>query len=603
MCGIAGIMTADGSAPALSVIGHMARALQHRGPDGEGRHVLDDVAMVQRRLAIIDLQTGDQPLYATNDEIGPDPSRSALVANGEIYNYVEMRRRMGEETFQTRSDCEPAVRRYVESGIEFAQNLRGMYAIAIHDPGQRCLVLARDPFGIKPLYYGETEDGFAFASEPQALIAAGLARPVVRTEARDELLQLQFTTGRETIFQGIHRVLPGETMVIRKGRVAERIQMAALPPGDRVDTSQAAALRDLDDVLNDTVMVHQRADVPYGMFLSGGIDSSVLLAMMARLNERPVDAFTISFPGTDAADERANARRVAEAVGANHHEVEFTADDFWTRLPAVVEATDDPTADFALLPTHKLAETVRDHGLKVVLSGEGGDELFAGYGRYRRARRPRWLGGRAMRDRGRFAGLGVLRDESGHWRDGIGLAERQAADPRRTGLQVDQATDVLEWLPNDLLNKVDRCLMAFGVEGRVPFLDPKMADFAYRLPDNLKFRRGRGKWLLRRWLETALPAARPYARKQGFTVPVGEWIERRGAALGPLVARQPGIVEACYPGSVEALFAAPTAAAKQVGLAKWTLLFYALWHHRHILNGGMAGDVFDVLGEAGNGAG
>jgi len=596
MCGIAGIMTADGSAPAISVLGRMARALAHRGPDGEGRHVLDDVAMVQQRLAIIDLKTGDQPLYATNDEIGPNPSRSALVANGEIYNYVEMRRRMGEDNFETRSDCEPAVRRYVERGIEFAQDLRGMYAIAIHDPGHKCLVLSRDPFGIKPLYYGETEDGFAFASEPQALMAAGLAQPVLRPEARDELLQAQFTCGSETIFAGIQRLLPGETIVVRKGRVAERILVSALPPGERRQISEAAALAELDEVLTDTVAVHQRSDVPYGMFLSGGVDSSALLTMMARLNERPVEAFTAGFPGTGVADERAHARAVAEAAGANHHEVEFTAEDFWTRLPQIVAATDDPTADYAILPTYKLAETARAHGLKVVLSGEGGDELFAGYGRYRRARLPRWLGGRAMRRHGHLAGFDLLREERPGWRDGLAAAEQGALDGRRTRLQEAQATDIQEWLPNDLLNKIDRCLMAHGVEGRVPFLDPKMADFAFRLPDGLKVRRGRGKWLLRRWLEQALPMSRPFERKRGFTVPVAEWMDAGDRRLGTLVADQPGIAEACWPGAVEALFATP---GPETGLARWTLLYYALWHHHHMLEGDVGGGVLDVLAEAG----
>jgi asparagine synthase (glutamine-hydrolysing) len=485
---------------------------------------------------------------------------------------------------------------YLRHGKEFARHLRGMYAIAIHDPADDCLVLARDPFGIKPLYYAETAGGLAFASEPQALIKAGLVTPTLRRQTVDELLQLQFSTGRMTVFEGIERLLPGETVVARQGRIADRVILPALPAGGPVATSRAAALRRLDELLNDSVGIHQRSDVPYGMFLSGGIDSSVLLAMMARLNERPVEAFTAGFDGADVTDERGHAKAVAQAAGAAHHDVAFGESDFWTLLPAIAAAMDDPAADYAALPTYKLAAEARRAGLKVVLSGEGGDELFGGYGRYRRAGRPWFLGGRPMRAKGVFDGLGVLREPPAGWRDGIARAENDAALPGRTRLQTAQATDCADWLPNDLLTKLDRCLMAHGVEGRVPFLDVRLADFAFRLPDPLKMRHGRGKWLLRRWLETGLPASKPFSRKRGFTVPVGEWIGGRGAALGPLVARQPGIREICLPGAVETLYRnAGTGRGQKAGQAAWVLLFYALWHRRHVQGLDPTGGVFDVL--------
>ncbi len=336
------------------------------------------------------------------------------------------------------------------------------------------------------------------------------------------------------------------------------------------------------------------------MFLSGGIDSSVLLAMMARLNERPVQAFTAGFSGTGVADERVHARVLADAVGAEHHEVEFGADDFWTLLPAVARAMDDPAADYAVLPTFKLAACARQHGLKVVLTGEGGDELFGGYGRYRQARRARIFGGRAMRERGVFDGLGVLRQSFGQWRDGYAGVERDAETRGRTQLQAAQATDCADWLPNDLLGKLDRCLMAHGVEGRVPLLDVKLAGFAFTLPDRFKIRRGRGKWLLRKWLETALPASRPFSAKRGFTVPVADWIGAEGKRLGPMVAKQPGVEEICDGNAVEGLFQAVSGGGsgndRKAGHAAWVLLFYALWHRRHIEGFEANGGVFDVLG-------
>jgi asparagine synthase (glutamine-hydrolysing) len=594
MCGIAGVIDAAASPPDGAILNRLAKALAHRGPDGQSRHLEGGVGMVQTRLAIIDLETGDQPLYAPT----PGGGRTALVANAEIYNYVELRAAMTDRGFATRSDCEPPLHLYAHHGAGFAAHLRGMYAIAIHDPevpGGR-VVLARDPFGIKPLYYAELGNGLAFSSEPQALIAAGLVAPVLDPAQRDQVLQMQFSCGRSTVFKGIRRVLPGETLVVDGGRIGERLRQAALPAGGPEEWGAAEALERLEAALVDSVSVHQRSDVPYGLFLSGGVDSSVILALMRDLNDEPVQAFTVGFSDTEIHDERCHAKAVATAAGAHFQTVEFSEDDFWHLLPRVAAAMDDPAVDYAVLPTYKLAEEARRRGLKVMLTGEGGDELFAGYGRYRRAARPRLLGGRPMRARGTFDGLGVLREESLSWRDALIDAQVAARTPKRSRLQSAQATDCADWLPNDLLTKLDRCLMTFGVEGRTPFLDSRVAEVAFRLPDALKTRRGRGKWLLRRWLEGSLPQAKPFTRKRGFTVPVGAWISRQGRRLGPLVADQPGVAEACRPGTVEGLF---RATGKRADQAQWTLLFYALWHRRHMLGRNPVGDVFETLAEKG----
>ena len=587
MCGIAGIMTSDGRPPSPNVVQAMAEALAHRGPDGIGHYRAGDVAMMQRRLAIIDLVTGDQPLY--------EPGGAALVANGEIYNYVELRQAMDGAVFKTTSDCEVPLHIYRRKGLAFAEDLRGMYAIALHDPAERRLVLSRDPFGIKPLYYAETAEGLAFASEPHALIAGGVVEGKPVAQARNELLQLQFTTGRETVFAGVQRLLPGETIVVSRGRIVERRRRVALPEAGPVECDEEEALDLFDEVFAESVRIHQRSDVPYGMFLSGGTDSAAVLAMMARLNERPVQAFTVGFSNTGAADERQQARAVAQSLGAEHTEVEFREADFWFLLPEIAAAMDDPAADYAVLPTYKLAATARAAGLKVILSGEGGDELFAGYGRYRSVLRPWWAGGRLPRRRGNLDGLGVLRDELRGWRDGIAAAEAREANNGRSPLQVAQAVDCADWLPNDLLGKLDRCLMAHGVEGRTPFLDPQVAALAFRLPDRLKIRNRKGKWLLRRWVARHVPAADPFAKKRGFTVPVGEWIERRAATLGPLVAAQAGVAELCHPEPVAKLFTG--AGDRRTGFAAWTLLFYALWHRHHILKRPPVRDVFEALGE------
>ena len=571
MCGLAGVVARPGAEVPEQVLDDLARALAHRGPDGQGRFRNGSLAMVHLRLAIIDLITGDQPLHGRGG--------TTLIANAEIYNHVEWRRVLSDVRFRTQSDCEVPLHLFERDREDFTRGLRGMYAIALWDAPNERLYLARDPFGIKPLYVAETELGLTFASEAQALVAAGLVRPGVNRAALGELLQMQFTTGRRTIFEHIDRVLPGETIVVEQGRIVERLRRSALPDLDSADWDEAEAISRLDAALIDSVRVHERADVPYGLFLSGGVDSSSVLAAMARVDERPVSAYTVGFDIPGARDERAHAAAVAKAVGARHVDIGFGEADFWSLLPEVVAAMDDPAADYAILPTYLLARRA-SQDLKVVLSGEGGDELFAGYGRYRRMLRPRLMGGGRLRRSGTFDRLDVLLAEPKGWRLAMEAAETAFRRPTRSPLQVAQATDMADWLPNDLLTKLDRCLMAHGVEGRVPLLDNHVAEIAWRLPDAMKLRNRQGKWLLRRWLDRELPAADAFSRKRGFTVPVGAWIARRGSEIGKLVAAHPAVAELCEPARVVRLF--EKADGKREGFAAWTLLFYALWHSRHI---------------------
>ena len=585
MCGIAGIMMRRGRPLDVRLLDRLMVALAHRGPDSNGHYVSGDVGLVQTRLAIIDLETGDQPLY--------EKEGAVLIANGEIYNDPELRNELRDVAFTTRSDCEIPLHLYRRSGTAFVDFLRGMYAIAIYDPATKRLILSRDPFGIKPLYYVETTECFAFASEPQALLVAGLARRSLRRSACAELLQLKFSTGVDTIFTEIRRVLPGETLIVANGRIVERRRRTALSDGPASTLTYDAALRQLDSVLVDSVAHHLRSDVPYGLFLSGGIDSSALAGLMARLAAKPLVAFTAVFPGSSAADEHLYAQRIARSVGANHHVVELTAREFWQMAPRVAAALDDPTTDAAALPTYALAQAARKQ-LKVVLTGEGGDEIFCGYSRYYRARRFWGLFTHKARSRGEFDGLGRMDGVFDAWRDGLNRAERQQARGYRTFIQTLQAIDCAEWLPNDLLIKVDRCLMAHGVEGRTPFLDAVVADFAFRLPDEMKATRRMAKRLLRDWVAVNVPAAEPYARKTGFNPPVGEWIADRQPLVENLVARQPGVRELFRQEHVSCAFAN----LKRHHQAAWSLLFYALWHSHHVLGLSSDGTIEDVLGHA-----
>lgn len=593
MCGIAGGMTKSGHPPDVSTLKKMQAALKHRGPDGEGHYTRNNVGLVHTRLAIVDVDGGAQPFVSEQGV--------ALVANGEIYNDVDLRKSADGNAYQSASDNESILHAYLNQGLKFTAQLRGMYAAALYDPHRQSLILTRDPFGIKPLYYLETSDTFWFASELQVFAAAGLHQPQEYGRARDQLFAVQYTCGEDPIVAGVKRVEPGETLVVQDGKIVDRQIMQALPRDQRRTPSSAFEYaRDFagdfagnfDRLWMDAVDVHRRSDVPYGVFLSGGTDSAAVLAAMAALEDRPVVAYTAGFAGATVHDERDQAAVVAQAVGAEHRCIEVTAEDFWASLPAIAQAMDDPVADYAVVPTYLLAQAAAQD-VKVVLTGEGGDEVLAGYGRYRAGRRP-WPFRKQPWSRHILARAGVVRDQTQDWRTAISETERLARTQVWTRLQQLQAVDVAQWLPNDLLTKVDRCLMAHGVEGRVPFLDGPFAQFAFDLPDSEKIQGRLGKVSLRRWLETRLPESRPFARKRGFSVPVGEWISEHGDTLAGLIASQPGVAASCDTVAVERLFKAVTPGN---ALAAWILLFYALWHQCHMLGVSSSGSVQDVLAQ------
>jgi asparagine synthase (glutamine-hydrolysing) len=553
MCGIAGVLAGGDGAP--EVTRAMAQALTHRGPDGVRVEGAVGAHLAHARLSIIDLECGWQPLHAAG---------STVIGNGEIYNYLELAQEFGlEDQLATGSDFEPFLHLYAKLGEAAFEKLRGMYALCLIGADGRTW-LARDPFGIKPLYIMEHDGGLAFASEPRAFFKAGLMQPVLNEAPAQELLAFNYTLGERTAFQGLRRLVPGEIVEVRRGRIVSGRRKAALPrtPAAR-GGDEAQLLKELDAVLEDSVRVHQRSDVPYGLFLSGGIDSAAIATLMARLNARPVTAFTCGFEAPGAKDERAAAEKVARALNLDWRETSFGEADFWRVLPQIAWALDDPTADYATLPTYKLAEAAKGT-LTVVLTGEGGDELFGGYGRYRRALRPKWLGGRPAEPRpGDPALLTRWRSEA-------------RPPPGLTRLQQAQWADVATWLPNDLLLKLDRCLMAHGLEGRTPFLDPAVAAFAFPLADRFKARGRYGKWLLRKWLERACPAADPWARKQGFTVPVEAWIAPRAADIGRRLAGIAAVRRLRTAEQVSALFSNEGAAGR------WPLLFFAVWSLIHL---------------------
>ena len=573
MCGIAGVMGRAPRAPDCSQVDRVVDALAHRGPDGRGVMSAGAASLGHRRLSIIDLEGGAQPIGS--------PRGDLIVVNGEIYNDLEIRKACPDRPYLTKSDSESALALYEKYGLEFVDHLRGMYAIAIYDKAREQLVLHRDPYGIKPLYYRDTGDAIWFSSEPQALFAAQNEEPKLNAAKVIELMQLRFNTGADTVFSNVRSLLPGETLVVRGGRIAERRRRDPFTPRKPMEIDEDTALRELHNKLLDSVETHMRSDAPYGVFLSGGVDSCSVIAAMERLGVRGLPCYTAAFPGTSVSSEADRAARVAEAIEAEHITVDVTEHDFWRVLPEVARKVDDPSLDAAMVPMHLLAERAAKD-VKVVLCGQGGDEIFAGYRRYERAGLPSFLPMRQLRKKGWFDGSRLSDFCKQPWRDDYAqIADLKigAAETRLMGLQ---ALDGSDYLPNHNLRVLDRCLMAHGLEGRTPFLDPVLSSFGFSLPDRLKLRGRVGKWLLRTWLNNHLPVAEPFADKRGFSVPLGEWIEKRTPHLAEFMCDQAGVRQLFDVDQVRLLF---TQARHCEEARRWPLLFFAIWHQIHFTRG------------------
>ncbi|BBP03674.1 asparagine synthetase B [Sulfuriferula plumbiphila] len=586
MCGIAGIYSVSAAVPQAALT-QLAAALRHRGPDATGYHQTARLGLVHTRLSIIDLAGGNQPLY-TRDR------RLCVVANGEIYNHIELRATLEARghVFSTHSDCETILHAYREYGDDFVRHLFGMFAFALYDVTRDRLLLARDRLGIKPLFIMADSAGVGFASEIKALLPAG-APAHIEPDALLQYFHSNFISGARTIVAGIEKVLPGELVEVRDGRITSRSRYWQLSDVEPLEISYAEAARRFDDLMATVVQQHLRADVPFGVFLSGGVDSSTLVALIRRYSDQPLHTYSVGFPGAAVNNELAAARRVAEQFHTGHTELALSERDLLAVLNDTIAVSGELMADYANLPTWLLARRA-SQDVKVVLSGEGGDEVFAGYGRYRAPRiRRLWQalqhpGSGGYRTRGLAKSVSVTDLFNG------GDAERIArapfiqawreANPRWSDLVRMQYTDVATWLADDLLVKADRMMMAHGVEGRVPFLDHRVVEFGLALPDRLKVEGRTGKVFLRRWAEQFLPRDHLWSKKKGFTVPVREWL--RGERMVQLGA-------ACHGhAAFQAMRAAPL--ARLIGrqsrtgdetIFVWALLQYGLWHERFVQGG------------------
>jgi len=609
MCGICGIASSRGAVDPDRV-SKMSATLFHRGPDSEGAHVDGAVGIAARRLAIIDLATGDQPISNEDGTI-------VVVQNGEIYNYRELRFDLerGGHRFRTHSDTEVLVHGFEQWGAHLWERLRGMFAVAVWDARERQLVLARDRFGIKPLYYRDVDGELSFASELDALPQGELD-----LDAIDAFLTFNSIPAPLSIFREIRKLPPGHTLTWRDDRAAlERFaRPGPLPP--RTD-DEAELVEECRARLRDSVRAHLVADVPVGVLLSGGVDSGALAALAAEESSEPLRTFSIGFEEASF-DELPGARAVAERYSTVHRELTLRPNAALL-LPALADAFDEPFADSSALPTYLVSKLAAED-VKVALSGEGGDELFGGYYTYVADLLGERFGWAASAARPlverlpsstrrasfdykakRFARAAHLPPLERHhgWKEIFGPDARAELTGRRTtfdplatyrarfaetaGHELVtrlQDVDFGLYLVDDLLVKTDRASMAWSLEARVPFMDTVVANFAFSLPVRQKVRGLSKKRLLRKALEPLLPHGVVHGRKRGFSIPAAAWL--RGElepfareTLSAATLRRQGILQ---PEAVTRVLDDHVAGREDLSRQLWGLLALTLWYERHV---------------------
>src|SRR6266849_6759040 len=616
MCGIAGIADVTGRPVDGSLLRAMSAVQAHRGPDGEGIVCRGAAGLGHRRLAIIDLATGDQPMVSDDGAI-------RIVFNGEIYNFRELRQELESRgaRFTTTSDTEVILRAYEAEGPACVRRLRGMFAFAILDERARRLVIARDRAGIKPLVYAWDGRRLLFASEIKAILEDPAVARELDLEALGQYLTFHYVPAPRTIFRAIRKLPPASTLVLSlKGGepIVSRYWSLRFAPDARV-TEQDWVER-LRAELSDAVRCHMISDVPIGAFLSGGLDSSTVVALMAQASPTPIRTFSIGFDEADF-DELRFARQVAARYGTDHYELVVKPNALEV-LPKLAWHLDEPFADSSAIPTYYVSKITREH-VTVALSGDGGDENFAGYRRYARAlglheRFDQGLGQLArplLRLASRILPVGapgqamagmlgagplerylrlvtyqrretlrrLLSDElvdlAGSGPDLAPFSRLAAEGEAPDYVSALQHIDMATYLPDDILAKVDRMSMAVSLESRVPLLDHRLMEFVATIPSTLKLRNGRGKYLLQRAMAQDLPGEILTRKKMGFGVPLGAWFRRelrdmtRDVLLGPQ-ARQRGIFR---PSEVEGLLATHDAGRRDCSARLWSLICFELW--------------------------
>jgi asparagine synthase (glutamine-hydrolysing) len=552
----------------VGILGRMAEAIRHRGPDDFGFYHDPWAHLSQRRLSIVDIQGGHQPM---NNRTETNETGALWIAfNGEIYNHAALRPALEQagHRYQTRSDTETILHAYEQHGPDCLHLFRGMFAFCIWDATQQQLFCARDRMGIKPFYYYWDGRLFAFASEIKALLEHPAISPALEEDALPEALAFGYASGEHTLFRNIRKLMPGHCMLLDAGSPLPKLRSERYwdIPDAPWDLDERGWIAEVRRRLEESVEMHLMSDVPLGVFLSGGLDSSVIAALTQRAVSRPVETFAVGYAEAKFS-ELNHARQVAAALGTNHRDVILSLDDFFGALPKLIWHEDEPLAWPSSVPLYFVSKLAAQH-VKVVLTGEGSDELFAGYERYRwlhlnqrcasryarvpgriRSRVREWIAtssllGAGLRRKlrhtvlGRELGFEPLFLENFYCAfDGVASGEdymrhwnaRPEASPLARTLYADQQTYLVE-----LLMKQDQMSMAASIESRVPFLDHKLVEFAARIPDRLKIRGRTQKYILKAAVSDLLPRGIVHRKKMGFPTPLTRWL--RDPRAEPLYA-------------------------------------------------------------------
>lgn len=618
MCGIAGIYNYKTNAPiGMEPLKAMALRLAHRGPDDEGFHRDGGLGMAFRRLSIIDLAKGAQPISNEDGSIWS-------MVNGEIYNFKELREDLEAKghSFRTNADSEVVPHLYEEYGPSFPERLRGMFAIGIWDAGARKLLLVRDRLGIKPLYYWDDGGSFVFASEIKAMLFSGVVRREIDLQALSDYATFRYVPAPATLFKNIKKVPQGRVITVDAGGARESeywdFNFAPGPYGDDREAEER-----LDEMLSECVRMRLMSDVPLGALLSGGIDSSLIVSYMSRFVDRPVKTFSVGFESAGPLSELPYAKTVSKRFGTDHYEIVVGFKDVVENLSGLVWHQDEPVTEPAAIPTFMVSKLAREH-VTVVLTGEGADELFAGYpqygleswaGRYRRI--PAWIrdslirpsvamlpfGFRRLRVVERSMGTESSADRWSSWFAGFCGEEKRSlvtkelasavADP--TGARIFDYhmsrlgdahpveemlyADTKVWLADDLLMKMDKMSMAASLEARVPFLDHKLVEFAAGLPLRMKLEGLQGKGILRRLAKDVLPEEIIKRKKVGFVVPINVWFRGELKPLLESMLFSSRFIERGFfePGYIRRLVSEHTEGRLDHRRELWTLLNLELW--------------------------
>jgi asparagine synthase (glutamine-hydrolysing) len=620
MCGICGIYEYQNRVPLdRNVLENMLGVIRHRGPDDSGMHLDKDLALGMRRLSIIDLDGGKQPISSEDGKV-------VTVFNGEVYNYRELREQLQSRghTLATASDTEVIVHLYEEFGEECVQHLRGMFGFAVWDARNRKLFVARDRLGIKPLYYMHAEGRLIFGSEIKAILEHPAVQTRLNPTALSNFLSLKYVPAPQTMFEGIYALPPGCSLTCDSNGVkVRRYWDLSFANHRKTQCSEEACVEQLEALLRECVKLHLVSDVPFGAFLSGGLDSSTIVALMSQFLNEPVKTYSVGFEGdAEAFSELPYARMVAKRYQTDHREIFVHATDLVNLSEKVVWHLDQPIADDACLANFMVAE-LASRDVKMVLTGEGGDELFAGYARYAGERLspvfqhlPRAAKSAALSASGCVPGLrrqklalyalcqpdelsrlvnwfplfnsetkqDLLSEDFKQSLNGSDagdvfaehLARTDAAEPLHRMLYVDTKL----WLPDDLLARGDKTSMAASLEARVPLLDHKLVEFAASLPTHLKVKGLTRKYLLKKVGQAWLPPEIIKRKKKGFPMPMSVWF-RNGArsflrdALSPSALRRRGLFS---PSFVEKLLSEHENGYADHGSILWGLLSVELWH-------------------------